>query len=299
MVLSDGSRKYVWGLGFAYSVDTSGAISVGHADGLGSVRALTDGSGTLTQTYLTDPFGAVLATTGSSSQPFRFTGEQRDDTGLYYLRARFYDPVLGRFLSRDPFPGVRDAPASLHRYAYAANNPANLTDSSGLWWLWAGDYVVRTLAGSITELYDAAKTLSDPDATSSERLRASVLLGLATLGPVDGAGARPATNRALYHAYVAELRQQMSKPLVRDAELQGQLDFLYRAGATIRSGSTADAIRFTKETGQLVGGSDHLQKGRDGVRFLEKWLANNPEAHPGDQAAAENVLEDLRDALSR
>jgi YD repeat-containing protein len=76
VVLSDGSRKYVWGLGLAYSVDGSGAISVSHADGLGSVRALTDGSGTLTQTYLTDPFGAVLSTGGSSAQPFRFTGEQ-------------------------------------------------------------------------------------------------------------------------------------------------------------------------------------------------------------------------------
>jgi len=131
VVLSDGSRKYVWGLGFAYSVDTSGAISVGHADGLGSVRALTDGAGNLVQTYLTEPFGAVLSTGGSSTQPFRFTGEQRDDTGLYYLRARFYDPVLGRFLSRDSFAGSTGTPLSLDRYSYVQNNPVVSTDPTG------------------------------------------------------------------------------------------------------------------------------------------------------------------------
>src|SRR5204863_6738175 len=114
VVLSDGSRKYVWGLGLAYAVDNSGAISVSHADGLGSVRALTDGSGTLTQTYLTDPFGAALSTGGSSTQPFRFTGEQRDDTGLYYLRARMYDPALGRFVQRDPLSGAATMPCTLN-----------------------------------------------------------------------------------------------------------------------------------------------------------------------------------------
>jgi RHS repeat-associated protein len=131
VVLSDGARKYVWGLGLAYAVDGAGAISVGHTDGLGSVRALTDGAGALTQTYLTDPFGAVLATGGSSAQPFRFTGEQRDDTGLYYLRARVYDPVLGRFLSRDPVFGSIADPLSLNRYSYVHNNPINGVDPSG------------------------------------------------------------------------------------------------------------------------------------------------------------------------
>ena len=131
VVLSDGGRKYVWGLGLAYSVDTAGALSVSHADGLGSVRALTDAAGTLVQREDTDPFGVPTATQGTSAQPFRFTGEQRDDTGLYYLRARFYDPALGRFLSRDPVAGTETQPSSLNRYAYVLNNPVNFADPSG------------------------------------------------------------------------------------------------------------------------------------------------------------------------
>jgi hypothetical protein len=51
--------------------------------------------------------------------------------GLLYLRARYYDPQLGRFLSRDPFPGLATIPQSLHPYAYVFNNPATLSDPSG------------------------------------------------------------------------------------------------------------------------------------------------------------------------
>ena len=53
-------------------------------------------------------------------------------TGLVYLRARMYDPSLGRFLQRDPFPGLIAAPGSLHRFAYVGNNPLRFTDPGGL-----------------------------------------------------------------------------------------------------------------------------------------------------------------------
>lgn len=58
------------------------------ADGLGSVRALTDSAGTIVQSYSTDEYGVPSGTTGGSTQPFRYTGEQRDgESGFYYLRA--------------------------------------------------------------------------------------------------------------------------------------------------------------------------------------------------------------------
>jgi RHS repeat-associated protein len=131
VLLDDGSRKYVWGLGLAYAVSGSG-IEVYHTDGLGSVRALTNGAGALVQTQATDEFGVPTATLGSSGQPFGYTGEQRDATGLVYLRARMYDPATGRFVQRDVFAGALGSPLSLHRYAYVENNPVNATDPSGL-----------------------------------------------------------------------------------------------------------------------------------------------------------------------
>jgi RHS repeat-associated protein len=67
-----------------------------------------------------------------------FAGEQYDSrarqnsTGLYYLRARYYDPAIGRFLSADPLAGAPAQPQTLNRYAYALNNPVNRVDPTGL-----------------------------------------------------------------------------------------------------------------------------------------------------------------------
>jgi RHS repeat-associated protein len=131
-LLSDGSRKYVYGVGLAYTVDNSNAVQVYHTDALGSVRAMTDATGALVQTFQTDAFGVATVTQGTSTQLFGFTGEQRDSDGLMYLRARYYDPVASRFLSRDSMPGYLVAPLSLNRYTYVQNNPINQTDPSGM-----------------------------------------------------------------------------------------------------------------------------------------------------------------------
>ena len=130
VTIDDGTRKYVWGLGLAYAV-TGSSIELYHTDRLGSVRAVSDASGTVTATYRTDEFGVPTTPTGSSTQPFTYTGEPRDATGLVYLRARYYDPTLGRFMSRDPFAGFGASPLSLNRYAYVGNNPATARDPSG------------------------------------------------------------------------------------------------------------------------------------------------------------------------
>jgi len=125
--------KYVYGLGLAYAVDGSGNVQVYHTDGLGSVRAITDGNGNVIATYQTDEFGIPTQTQGSSTQPFQHTGQQRDaENGLYYLRARMDDPSIGRFLSRDPMAGSTGIPVSLNRYSYVMNDPLLAFDPSGL-----------------------------------------------------------------------------------------------------------------------------------------------------------------------
>ncbi len=130
----DGSRKYVWGAGgLAYETDLAGTVqAVPLVDGLGSVRALTDATGALIQTSRTEPFGVPTQSQGSSTQPFVFTGEQVDPTGLVYLRARMYDPASGRFLQKDPLPKSGPGITGWNRYAYAGDNPMTLVDPSGL-----------------------------------------------------------------------------------------------------------------------------------------------------------------------
>ena len=128
-LVDDGVRKYVYGMGLAYTV-AGATVEVYHVDRLGSVRLLTNGTGAVNATYRTDPWGSPVSSTGSSSQPLGYTGEP-GGSGLTYLRTRYYSPDLGRFLTRDHWLGVPSAPQTMNRYAYVANNPVNLTDPSG------------------------------------------------------------------------------------------------------------------------------------------------------------------------
>ncbi len=103
-----------------------------HSDGLGSIRALTDETGTVTDTYTFSAFGELLAHTGTDPNAYLFAGEPLDpNSGFYYLRARWMDPRVGRFGSEDSWPGHLFEPESLHRYVYVGNDPTNKIDPSG------------------------------------------------------------------------------------------------------------------------------------------------------------------------
>jgi RHS repeat-associated protein len=100
-------------------------------DGQGSVRGLTDGTGTLTQEYAYDTFGKLTSGDAAKSA-YLYTGQQYDAaTELYSLRARYYSPQQGRFLSMDKWPVDYQNPMELNRYGYTANNPINWSDPSG------------------------------------------------------------------------------------------------------------------------------------------------------------------------
>ncbi|MBI4302555.1 MAG: RHS repeat-associated core domain-containing protein [Chloroflexi bacterium] len=125
---------YVYGHGLISQTDASGVQSYFLANGLGSTEALTDGSGNIIGTYKYDVFGAVRSSSGSGSTEYRFTGQQDDATlGYTYLRARYYDPAVGRFPSKDLVPAPLQRPQAINDYVYVADDPANLADPSGLW----------------------------------------------------------------------------------------------------------------------------------------------------------------------
>lgn len=103
-----------------------------HADGLGSIRALTNEEGRLTDEYAYAAFGELLSHSGEDPQPFLFAGEAHEPvTGLSYNRARWLDLRQGRFISQDPFEGLPLDPRTLHLYSYALSDPVNRTDPSG------------------------------------------------------------------------------------------------------------------------------------------------------------------------
>ncbi len=140
-VLSDGTYNYLYGNGRiaqAHLISSpQGATDTSTpeyflTDALGSVRQLTDATGAVTLAKAYDPYGVVSMANGTSSSSYGYTGEQQDSSGMVYLRARVYDPNVGRFLTRDTWGGNSNKPLSYNRWTYVEGNPINLTDPTGM-----------------------------------------------------------------------------------------------------------------------------------------------------------------------
>ncbi len=106
-----------------------------HYDHIGSTVFLTDASGAVVDSYAYTPYGVLLKHNGSNQQPFTFAGRfgirREVSVGLYQMRARYYDAVTARFLSRDPSWPRIGAWAGLNPYLYAMNDPVNYVDVNG------------------------------------------------------------------------------------------------------------------------------------------------------------------------
>ena len=143
----DGERL-VHGLGPLYRVHANGSYDTLVRDGLGSVRAEVSGTGRLSNAYDYTAYGALRAAT--SLPLLGFAGELHDPSGLMYLRARWYDPGTGRFMTRDPFRGFVRSPISFNGFAYANGRPTVLVDPIGLTPL--GQYLAYTIADYFGDL---------------------------------------------------------------------------------------------------------------------------------------------------
>ena len=132
----------------------------------GDVVNLTNAEGKVTKKYTYDAFGVEKNIDENDTNAFRYCGEYFDtETGTIYLRARYYNPSNGRFISRDSFAGKLEDPLSLNLYTYCANNPIIYFDPSGHFWkeLWEGTKEVVKNIGEFAQsaLKNTGKELSN------------------------------------------------------------------------------------------------------------------------------------------
>jgi len=156
-------------------------------DGLGSTRALTDETGTITDTYDYSAYGTEIDSTGITENSYRYTGEQFDaNLNQVYLRARYYDPSIGRFTQQDTFQGWENDPVTLHKYIYANADPANNIDPSGkfsLGGLMSAINVASTLVTTAQTSYSLFQIASgDEDAPTAKQIGSAILFNMMGAG---------------------------------------------------------------------------------------------------------------------
>jgi len=124
--------SYIRGNELVSRVDASGSKAYYLHNGHGDVVGLTDAAGNLLNNYTYDIWGNPVDVEETVDNPFRYSGEYWDETtNLQYLRARWYDPSVGRFINEDTYEGELNNPLSLNLYTYVHNNPLIHTDPSG------------------------------------------------------------------------------------------------------------------------------------------------------------------------
>ncbi|WP_208629911.1 RHS repeat-associated core domain-containing protein, partial [Paenibacillus ferrarius] len=134
--------RYIRGNGLIAREDSAGKAYYLH-NGHGDVVNLMDRTGmTKLNSYQYDIWGNIVSQQENVPQLFKYSGEMFDDTAsLQYLRARWYDPSMGRFINEDSYEGQIDNPLSMNLYTYVGNNPLTRIDPTGHKWyyLWIDD----------------------------------------------------------------------------------------------------------------------------------------------------------------
>lgn len=134
-VLADNVNTYLYGNSrIAEYAGTTPSYFLG--DALGSVRQLSNASKNVTLAKNYEPYGEVLSSVGGGASMYGYTGEQTDNTGLVFLRARYFAPTQGRFIQRDTWAGDYNRPQTLNGWAYTEGNPINYTDPTGFSITW-------------------------------------------------------------------------------------------------------------------------------------------------------------------
>ena len=148
-------------------------------DAHGNVVQMVDQNGNIVNNYTYDEWGNTKSQTEGIENPFKYCGEYFDkETGLYYLRARYYDPTIGRFISEDSEWGKDNDPLSLNLYTYCQNDPVRYMDPSGHWL--TASQIASTLGKYVEAGIAAGEFIIEAGVTGYTVLKRVTPLGVAT-----------------------------------------------------------------------------------------------------------------------
>ena len=151
--------KYIYGLGLIAQENQAEGYLTYHYDNLGSTTAITNENGDIIHTYTYGPYGELLS---GDKDSVRFLyngmyGVMTDSNGLYYMRARYYNVDIKRFINQDVLTGTIANSQSLNRYSYVQGNPISLTDPFGL----SPDISWRGIGHGILDLFGFIPVVGD------------------------------------------------------------------------------------------------------------------------------------------
>jgi RHS repeat-associated protein len=267
---------------------------------------------------------------------YRFTGKERDsETGLYYYGARYLDGKTGRWLSTDPALGeyVPSAPVNeearrrngnlpgmggvynlvnLHVYHYAGNNPVKYTDPDGRSPKYANllnainldfgrDYMVLAESNFREGEYGWAglmilNAVSEAAYDLLAAYGAASAVGVLATGGSGGLSTAAGSGSTVVGQQVVSKRDTLLNA-ASDLRLKNLIGNLYRVGAKIGDGGTADAIRYERQTGELLSPSGHFTKGKEMISALSR-LIDKGNLNANDIEIARSILTDLNNAIS-
>jgi len=235
----------------------------------GDVLALVSESGERVATYTYDAWGNILSQSGSmaSINPYRYAGYRYDEnTKLYYLIARYYNPVNGVFLSIDPIRGYLTDPLTLNGYNYVSNNPVIFNDPTGTFRKLTKNFVY--IGGTTyVVMYSGKKYI------------------MKQVGKLFNKGT----------SFTININK---KPNVSNGKLKNIINDLYKGQGgrnTIGNGTTMDAVRNEIKTGLPTNGKFHTQKLNDYLNALQRRLRAG-DLNDYDTAVVNALIDDIKKA---
>src|SRR6185437_8234690 len=180
LLLAAGTTYYIYGPNGAPIEQVTGSgTQYFHQDGYGSTRLLTSSTGAVVASYTYDPYGNLKAQTGTVDTALRWNGQYQDsESGLYYLRARYYDPVTAQFINRDPIGQLTQQP-----YQYGHDSPLNESDPAGLGCGWTSPW---DCASKVVDVVHVASEVVTTVAGACALVAAASVVGNAGVSEVCG-----------------------------------------------------------------------------------------------------------------